>query len=98
MEITEFLYQIKPVRADLMENQTQEEQEKLQSHFLYLQDLLEKGKLVLAGPCLDASFGVVILQNTNEEEAQKFMENDPAVKGKIMTAKLYPFRVSLIKK
>lgn len=98
MEITEFLYQIKPVRADLMENQTQEEQEKLQSHFLYLQDLLEKGKLVLAGPCLDASFGVVILQDTNEEEAQEFMENDPAVKGKIMTAKLYPFRVSLMKK
>jgi uncharacterized protein len=98
LEITEFLYQIKPVRADLMENQTQEEQEKLQSHFLYLQDLLEKGKLVLAGPCLDASFGVVILQDTNEEEAQEFMENDPAVKGKIMTAKLYPFRVSLMKK
>lgn len=98
MEITEFLYQIKPVRADLMENQTQEEQEKLQSHFLYLQDMLEKGKLVLAGPCLDASFGVVILQNTNEEEAQEIMENDPAVKGKIMTANLYPFRVSLIKK
>jgi uncharacterized protein len=98
LEITEFLYQIKPIRADLMENQTQEEQEKLQSHFLYLQDLLEKGKLVLAGPCLDASFGVVILQNTNEEEAQEFMENDPAVKGKIMTAKLYPFRVSLMKK
>jgi uncharacterized protein len=97
LEITEFLYQIKPVRADLMESQTKEEQEKLQSHFLYLQDMLEKGKLVLAGPCLDASFGVVILQNTNEEEAQEIMENDPAVKGKIMTANLYPFRVSLIK-
>jgi uncharacterized protein len=98
LEITEFLYQIKPVRADLMENQTQEEQEKLQSHFLYLQDMLEKGKLVLAGPCLDASFGVVILQNTNEEEAQEIMENDPAVKGNVMSGKLYPFRVSLIKK
>ncbi|MED1863713.1 YciI family protein [Fictibacillus nanhaiensis] len=98
MEITEFLYQIKPVRADLMENQTHGEQEKLQSHFLYLQDLLDKGKLVLAGPCLDASFGVVILQNTNEEEAQEIMENDPAVLGKVMTANLYPFRVSLIKK
>ncbi len=98
MEITEFLYQIKPVRADLMENQTEEEQEKLQSHFLYLQDLLEKGKLVLAGPCLDASFGVVILQNTHEVEARSIMENDPAVKGKIMTGSLYPFRVSLIKK
>jgi uncharacterized protein len=98
LEITEFLYQIKPVRADLMEIQTQEEQETLQSHFLYLQDMLEKGKLVLAGPCLDASFGIVILQNTNEEEAIEIMENDPAVKGKIMTANLYPFRVSLIKK
>ncbi|MBN3555865.1 hypothetical protein JYA63_16425 [Fictibacillus nanhaiensis] len=98
MEVTEYLYQIKPVRSDFMENQTLEEQEMLQSHFQYLQNLLEKGKLVLAGPCLDASFGVVILQNTNEEEAQEIMKNDPAVEGKIMTGKLYPFRVSLIKK
>lgn len=97
METTEFLYQIRPVRAEFMENQTKEEQEKLQSHFLYLQNLLEKGKLVLAGPCLDASFGIVILQNTNEEEAHRIMENDPAIRGEIMTGSLYPFRVSLIK-
>ncbi|MFG6495010.1 YciI family protein [Fictibacillus sp. UD] len=80
-----------------MENQTDAEQKTLQSHFEYLQNLLEEGKLVLAGPCLDASFGIVILQDTNEEEALRIMENDPAIRGEIMTGNLHPFRVSLIK-
>lgn len=98
METTEFLYQIKPIRLDFMENQTSEEQNVLSSHFTYLKNLLEADKLVLAGPCLDASFGVVILQNTNEEEAKRIMENDPVIVNKIMTGTLYPFRVSLHKK
>ncbi|KZE66198.1 hypothetical protein AWM68_07455 [Fictibacillus phosphorivorans] len=97
METTEFLYQIIPVKAQFMENQTDNEQKIMLSHFKYLQNLLEEGKLVLAGPCLDASFGIVILHNTIKEEALKIMENDPAIKGEIMTGNLYPFRVSLIK-
>jgi uncharacterized protein YciI len=78
-----------------MENQTIEEENVLKEHFLYLQRLLQEDRLVLAGPCLDASFGVVILQNTNEEEASVIMNNDPAIVNKVMEGKLYPFRVSL---
>jgi uncharacterized protein YciI len=98
METTEFLYQIKPIRENFMVEQSTEEQNALEEHFLYLQNLLQEGKLVLAGPCLDASFGVVILQNTNQEEARLIMDNDPAIVNKIMTGKLYPFRVSLLNK
>ena len=98
MQTDEFLYQIKPVRENFMENQTEAEQNSLEAHFIYLQNLLQDGKLVLAGPCLDASFGVVILQDVTEIEAHTIMENDPAIVNKIMTGTLYPFRISLINK
>ncbi|MDR7072494.1 YciI family protein [Fictibacillus barbaricus] len=97
MLTNEFLYQIKPVRENFMNDQTEAEQNALESHFVYLKSLLQDGKLVLAGPCLDASFGIVILQNVTENEAQAIMENDPAILNNIMTGTLYPFRVSLIK-
>lgn len=98
METREFLYQVKPIRSDFMENQSQEEKNALEAHFFYLQNLLQEDKLVLAGPCLDASFGVVILQNVDKEEANRIMVNDPAIVHEIMTGELFPFRITLLKK
>lgn len=91
-----FIYQLKPVRQDLMENQSEHEQEVLESHFFYLQSLKNEQRLLLAGPCLDAAFGIVVLMSVNEQEAQSIMNNDPAVKNGVMTAELHPFRVSLL--
>lgn len=55
----------------------------------------------MAGRTLNESdpsqFGIVILEVDAEEEARKIMEEDDAVKEKIMTAQLFPFRVALIK-
>jgi uncharacterized protein YciI len=55
----------------------------------------------LAGGTLNESdssqFRVVIFEATSEEEARKVMEEDDAVREKIMTAQLFPFRVALIK-
>ncbi|MFC0188589.1 YciI family protein [Fictibacillus aquaticus] len=96
MNSQHFIYQLKPVRQDLMENQTEQEQEVLESHFFYLQNLKNEKKLLLAGPCLDAAFGIVILMGMDEHEAQSVMKNDPAVKKGVMTADLHPFRVSLL--
>ena len=98
METKEFLYQIKPIRSDFMENQSQEDKDVLEAHFFYLQNLLQEDKLVLAGPCLDASFGVVILQDVDSEEANQIMNNDPAILHEIMTGELFPFRISLLKR
>jgi uncharacterized protein len=81
-----------------MKNQSAEEKNALEAHFFYLQKLLQEGKLVLAGPCLDASFGVVILQDGIKDEAHHIMVNDPAIVHEIMTGELFPFRVSLLKK
>lgn len=73
-----------------------EEETVMSEHFERLKKALTDGRLILAGPCLDGEFGIVVFRARSEEEAREFMENDPAVKHGIMTATLHPFRVSLI--
>jgi uncharacterized protein YciI len=62
--------------------------------------LLKEGKLILAGRTLTMDpkqIGIIILEVDSEEEARHVMENDDAVKEKIMTAELLPFKVALSK-
>ena len=70
-------------------------------HFRRLQQLHSEGKVVLAGKTQDdadeSQFGVVILEVNSEDEARKIMEDDDAVRAGVMTARLFPFRVALIK-
>jgi uncharacterized protein YciI len=68
----------------------------MNQHFGYLQNLIQEGKLLLAGPSLDRQFGVAILTVDSEELAREIMENDPAVKFGVMTAELHPFRVAML--
>ena len=54
--------------------------------------------MVLAGRTQitdDRTFGIVILNANTEQEARQRMENDPTVKGGVMQAELYPFRVAV---
>ncbi|WP_462409904.1 YciI family protein [Neobacillus sp. Marseille-QA0830] len=92
----QFVYLIKPTRPDFLETMTKEESEIMGHHFEYLQGLLDEGKLILAGPCLDGAFGIVVFQVESMEAAYKMMENDPSVLQGIMTAEIHPYRVSLI--
>lgn len=75
-----------------------EEEAIVEDHFERLKRALAEGKLILAGPCLDGEFGVVVFRAQSKEKAKEFMNNDPAVKKGIMTAELHPFHVSLIEK
>lgn len=56
-------------------------------------------KRVLAGKTLDDSdpsrFGVAVFEADSEEEAREQVEADDAVMEKVMTARLFPFRVAL---
>jgi uncharacterized protein len=95
----QFLYTLKLIPELLVEkNWTDRENNMVYEHFKVLQDLLKENKLIMAGKTdnLDATtFGLVILQVDNEETARTIMENDPTVKGGIMTAELYPYSVAL---
>lgn len=91
----EFIYIIHPLRHGFFENPTPEENEVMEAHFNYLKKNVLDGKVVLAGPCLDETFGLVVLKADDENEANQFMFNDPSVKANVMMAELHPFRISL---
>lgn len=91
-----FVYLIRPVRPDFLQSATAEEEVTMDRHFQYLKGLAAEGRLMLAGPCLDAAFGIVILVTESEDEARTMMENDPAVLGGVMVSELHPFKVSIL--
>ena len=93
----QFVYIYKPIKENFNQTATEEENKIINEHFLYLKNLLEKKILILAGPELNAKFGIAVLETNTEAEAIKIMENDPAIINKVFTAELFPFRVSLLR-
>jgi uncharacterized protein YciI len=97
-DLKQYLYKIVPTRPGMLtEGPTGEEAAILDQHVAYLGDLTERGVVLLAGRTQnkdESSFGIVIFQVESEEEARRVMEEDPAVRGGIMRAKLYPYRIA----
>ena len=75
---------------------TAEEERIMAEHFEYLQDLVRKKKVFLAGPCFDPVFGLIILRTSSEREAVELIDNEPSVRQKVHTYELHPMRVSLV--
>lgn len=90
-----FIYLLRPIKANFLATITPEEQAIMKEHGLYLQNKLKEKSLILAGPCADTTFGVVLFEAESAEEAKKIMENDPAVKNGAMNSELHPFVLSL---
>ena len=99
-ETRHFLYRIQPTRSEMLfEGLTDEETRIVSEHYAYLKAMTKKGIVILAGRTLNAdetSFGIVILDVESEEKAQKIMENDPAVRQRVMNAQLFHFRIALM--
>ena len=77
---------------------TKEDSAVLQRHFVRLQQAAKSGQLILAGRTSepgDKTFGIAIFEAADEDAARKFMQEDPAVAGGLMTAELHPFAVAL---
>jgi uncharacterized protein YciI len=96
----QYIFVLKLVPRLLEEkNWTEQDGQLVGRHFRRLQQLHKEGKVVLAGRTTNdadpSQFGIVILEVGSEEEARRIMESDDAVKGKIMTAQLFPFAVAL---
>ena len=90
-----FIYVLRATRPAMIDDPRPEEESRLEEHSDYLARALDQGRLVLAGPCLDGEFGVVVFRADTEQAAREFMEGDPAVRHGLMAAELHPFRVSL---
>ena len=102
MDEKEFIYVLK-LRPDLLvdSNWTEIENKIVDEHFHRLKNDTEKGKVILAGRTLTNTpegFGIVIFRDISLENAVIYMNNDPAIQKKIMTATLFPYSVALINK
>lgn len=93
----EYIYLIHPVRYEFFDNPTPQEETVMGAHLEYLKKATAEGVVLLAGPCLDQTFGVVVLRAESDEAARAFMLNDPSVKGNVMIAELHPMKVSLMR-
>ena len=92
-----YIYLIHPLRHEFFESPTPREEAVMDEHYDYLKKATASGVVLLAGPCLDETFGVVVFNATNDEAAQEFMFNDPSVKSNVMMAELHPLKVSLMR-
>jgi uncharacterized protein YciI len=94
----QWLSMAKSTRLEMLTESTLEEDEIIDQHFAYLEDLTQKGVITLVGRTLNTDrtgFGLTIFTAEDETEAREIMENDPAIKSGLMAATLYPFRVAL---
>jgi len=86
----------------LEKNWTPADQAVVGEHFQRLVKMKESGTVILAGrmdlPLNDPDMkGLVIFYARDEKEANQFMQDDPAVKAKIMQAKVYPYGIAVNK-
>jgi uncharacterized protein YciI len=95
----QYLYRVRPSRATMLETgPTAEEGRIIDEHFAYLQALARRGVVLLAGRTLNTdtdSFGIVIFLAGSDEEAERIMAGDPAVRAGVMSAQLFPYRIAL---
>jgi uncharacterized protein YciI len=99
--LTQWIYVLKPTRLEMLtEGATPEEDRIVGRHFAYLQNLNEKGVMILMGRTEnndETTFGIAIFEASDETAALAIMQNDPAVRNGVMTATLYPYRIALMR-
>jgi uncharacterized protein YciI len=67
------------------------EQTGIDQHVAYMQDFFDRGTLVLGGPFLDNSGGMMIFDLDSAQEAQRVAEADPTVKSGLLAVKVKPW-------
>lgn len=68
-------------------------QQDLRGHGEYMQSLLDDGRLMHGGPFSDSSGGMAIVRAASMEEAQRMVDNDPAVQSGVFSASLRPWQM-----
>ena len=92
----QFFLRLIPSRPTFDNDMTPEEAKIMEEHYLYLKDLTAKKKVLVAGPCFDPLFGMLIIDGVSRKEAEEIMNNDPSVKGGINKYELNEMRLSLM--
>lgn len=94
----QYAYTVEASRLAMLNNPTDEERQILSQHNAYVEQLMNTGVGIFAGSVSEKNsqhFGMVIFQVDDDTAAKSIVQNDPAVKARIMRGCLYPFRISL---
>jgi len=98
----QYLYHLKPARLGMVtEEPTPAEAETISRHFAYLTELTDQGVMILVGRTRnndESTFGIAIFEAEDDAAARTIMENDPAVRGGVMLATLFPYKIALMRR
>jgi uncharacterized protein YciI len=88
---------LRPGRPGFPANASENELRIVGEHFAYMQKLTSEGTALLVGRT-DASnpLGIALLKVAGPEEAQRVLQQDPAVRQNVMTGEVHPFRLALL--
>ena len=92
---SDYLYVLRPTRPEMLsDGMTETEQNTVAAHVEYLQGLADRGVVRIAGRTLDTgkqTFGLMVFMAASETEARRLVDEDPAVRERVMTAELFSF-------
>jgi uncharacterized protein len=63
----------------------------IEAHVGYMQGFLDRGQLVIGGPFLDDSGGMMIFDVASLEAARAIADGDPTVKAGLLSVKVKPW-------
>jgi uncharacterized protein YciI len=92
-----FLYVLAPLSFEKPDDLSEEQMVTAAAHFDYVRGLHAEGTLVIAGRTDGAEMGIVVIEAEDEAAARDIMNADPAVRGGLMSATLYPYRLALLR-
>jgi len=96
--MNQYLYTTSPVRVNTFHNPTGEEADYLEQHDQYIQKLTKDGTVIFSGALRLVErrpFALTIFQAEDDAAANTIVNNDPAVKDRILIGRLFPYRVAL---
>jgi uncharacterized protein YciI len=96
--VAEWIYFLHPPRDDFAVSMTDDERAVFAAHRAYLEELLEQGSLLIAGPTGGTvNTGITVLESPDEQSARAIMDGDPAIVAGIMRGELRAFRATFLR-
>lgn len=95
MKIADYFVRLIGTREGWPDNMTEQEEQVMESHYLYLKDLTARKKCLMAGPVFGL-FGMILLRVESEAEAREIMAKEPSVVAGVHTYEMTPMVASLI--
>lgn len=96
--MAEWIYFLHPPRDDFAASMSDEERAAFGAHRAYLEELLARGSLILAGPTGGTvNTGVAVLEAPDEASAKAIMDEDPAIVAGVVRGELRPFRATFLR-